>query len=178
MRALATRLPATPQGPSTYHSGDAPASEDRRDHEKRPRHLAPTKTEGNCSPSDRRTRHHRGAKPDRYHTHQRIRQFGPFRAPLQLLEVDGRAIRVRRPPGSATRLRRLRRPRPLQPFVRPLRLRAGVCTRERRGTAATTDRRRVFTDSDVGKTAATSGSRTTATRSFKRAADGLGLAFE
>src|SRR5712691_8265130 len=76
MRAMATRLPATPQGPSTYHSADARASEDRRDDEKRPRHVALTKTEGNCSPSDRHTRHHCGAKPDRYHTHQRF-HHGP-----------------------------------------------------------------------------------------------------
>src|SRR6266446_1850881 len=57
-------------------------------------------------------------------------------------------------------------------------LRRGVDLRLGRGTAAMTPRRKVFTDSDVWNTSATSGARTTATVSFSRAAYGFGFALD
>ena len=70
----------------------------------------------------------------------------------------------------------------LQPVVSPpfreRLLRPGVDLRRGRGTEAMTLRSNVLTDSEVGKTSATSGASTTATVSFSRAAYGFGFALD
>src|SRR6266446_10185546 len=71
--------------------------------------------------------------------------------------------------GRPSRCRR--GPRQVHPLVRPPRLRGARRLRERLGTAATAARSWVLTAFELGKTAATSGSRTTATvRPLSRAA--------